>query len=77
MPGGTLKHFQVDWNRSQAATAARALAGAPAQARTFGSAAVSDKSLARPELRTIALTRIIPANATARPSLCEASLRGA
>ncbi len=41
----TLERFQVNWNRSQAATAARRPSGAPAQARTLGSAAVSDKTL--------------------------------
>ena len=38
-----LERFQVNWNRSQAATAARRPSGAPAQARTLRLAAVSDK----------------------------------
>ncbi len=44
---GVLERFQVNWNRSQAATAARRSSGAPAQARTIGSAAVSEKNLER------------------------------
>ena len=42
-----LERFQVKWNRSRAATAARRSSGAPAQARTLGSAAVSEKNLER------------------------------
>ena len=49
--GRGLEQFQVAWNRSKAAPAwslaARRLPGAPAQARTLGSAAVSDKTLER------------------------------
>ncbi len=43
----TLERFKVNWNRSQVATAARRSPGAPAQARTLGSAAVSEKNLER------------------------------
>ncbi len=39
--------IQANWNPFQAATAARRSPGAPAQARTRGSAAVSDKNLER------------------------------
>ncbi len=46
-----LERFTVNWNRSQAAPAgtlgARRSSGAPAQARTLGSAAVSEKNLER------------------------------
>ncbi len=42
-PWKALERFKVNWNRSQAATAARRSSGAPAQARTLGSAAVSEK----------------------------------
>ncbi len=45
--GGSLERFKVNWNRSQVATAARRSSGAPAQARTLGSAAVSEKNLER------------------------------
>jgi hypothetical protein len=37
-----LERFHVRWNRLKAATAARRLSGAPAQARTLRSAAVSE-----------------------------------
>ncbi len=46
-----LERFHFDWNRSQAAPrgelGARRPSGAPAQARTFRSAAVSAKTLER------------------------------
>ncbi len=45
---GNLARFRLGWNRAQAAPVrARALAGAPAQACTLESAAVSDKLLKR------------------------------
>ncbi len=59
--------FQFNWNRSQAATAARRSSGAPAQARTLGSAAVSEMNPERfrSERNRSGLT---PANSAPLPS---------